>query len=107
MERFTCGALRGEAADHPHHRFGRVLGRQLGGLVAELHLGVAEVATEQHLVARRGLAVGPPLEAEEADVGDVVLTAAVRAAADVHLDAAHIGKTGVLEGTPDGRGEAA
>ena len=73
-------ALVGEAADHPHRGLGRRLGRQAQGPVAELDLGVADVAAEQHLVARGGPAVGPALGAVEADVGDVVLAAAVGAA---------------------------
>ena len=66
------------------------------GLLAELDLHVADVAAEQHLVAGRGAAVRAPLEAEEADVGDVVLAARVRAAGDVDAHAADLGEAGRL-----------
>ena len=98
-------ALFVETTDDTHDRFGRRLRRQLGGLVAELHLRVGDVPAEQHLVAGRGLAVGAPLEAEEADVGDVVLAAAVRAARDVGAHAGNLGQTGDLERVADCRGE--
>ena len=75
-ERLARDPLGGEAADHPDRRLGRRLGRQAQRLLAELDLGLADVAAEQHLVAGAGLAVGPALDAAEADVGDVVLAAA-------------------------------
>jgi hypothetical protein len=83
-----------------------VLGRQAQGLLAELDLGLTHAPAQEHLVAGGGLAVGPPLGAEEADVTDVVLAARVRAAGDVDADAAHLGQARVLEGPPDVVGEA-
>ena len=68
---------------------------------------LADVAAEQHLVAGRGLAVGAALDAEEADVGDVVLAAGVGAAGDVDAHAADLGEAGLLERVADGGGEAA
>ena len=44
---------------------------------------------------------------DEADVGDVVLAARVRAAGDVHPDPADLGEPGVVERLPDVGGEAA
>ena len=100
-------ALLVEATDDAHDRFGRRLGRQLRGLVAELDLHVADVTAEQHLVAGRGATVGAPLEAEEADVGDVVLAAAVGAAGDVGAHTRDLGEAGGLERVADRRREAA
>ena len=51
--------------------------------------------------------MGPALGAEEADVGDVVLAAAVGAAGDVGADAADVGEAGLVEGGADGVGQAA
>ena len=82
-------ALLVEAADDAHDRFGRA--SWPGSFVAfspNSTSHVAEVAAEQHLVAGRGAAVGAALEPEEADVGDVVLAAAVGAAGDVDAHAA-------------------
>ena len=106
-ERLAGLALVVEAADDAHDGFGRGLGRQLRGLVAELDLAVAEVAAEQHLVAGCGPAVRAALEPEEPDVGDVVLAAAVRAAGDVDAHAGDLGEAGVLERVADRGGEAA
>ena len=106
-ERLAGLALAGEPADDPHDGFGRGLGRQLARLVAELDFHLAEVAAEQHLVAGRGAAVRAAFEAHEADVGDVVLAAAVRAARDVDAHAADLGEAGVLERVADRRREPA
>ena len=62
---------------------------------------------EQHLVAGRGASVRAALEPEEADVGDVVLAAAVRAAGDVHAHAADLGEAGLFERVADRGREAA
>ena len=105
-ERLAGLALVGEPADDAHDRFGTRLGRQLRGLLAELDLHVADVAAEQHLVAGGGATVGAALEAEEADVGDVVLAAAVGAAGDVDAHPGHLGEARLLEGVADGGGEA-
>ena len=51
--------------------------------------------------------MGAPLEAEEADVGDVVLAARVGAAGDVDAHPAHLGEAGLLERVTDVGGEAA
>ena len=85
-------ALVVEAADDAHDGLGGVLGRQAQRLLAEVDLLLADVAAEQQLVAGGGLAVGPALGAEEPDVGDVVLAAAVGAAGDVGADAADVGQ---------------
>ena len=79
-ERLAGVALARELLDDAHDGLRRVLRRQLHRLVAELDLHVADPAAEQHVVAGRGLAVRPALDAEEADVGDVVLAARVGAA---------------------------
>ena len=100
-------ALVVEAPDDADGGLGGVLGRQAQRLLAEVDLLLADVAAEQHLVAGGGLAVGPALGAEEADVGDVVLAAAVRAAGDVGADAADVGQAGLVEGGADGVGQAA
>ena len=65
------------------------------------------LAAEQHLVAGGGAAVGAALDPEEADVGDVVLAARVRAARDVDAHAADLGQAGLLERAADVGGEAA
>ena len=96
----NCPTTRTTASD-------AVLAGQLRGLLAELDLHVADVAAEQHLVAGRGPAVGAALEAEEADVGDVVLAARVGAAGDVDAHAADLGEAGLLERVADVGGEAA
>ena len=98
--------LVGVAADQPDGGLGRRLGRQAQGLLPELDLGVAHVAAEQQLVAGGGPAVGPALGPEEADVGDVVLPAAVGAAGDVDADPADVGQPGLLEGPADVVGQA-
>src|SRR5206468_9745810 len=85
--------------------FSRVLCGHLRRLVAELHLRLAEVTAEQHLVARRGPAVGAALESEEPDVADVVLAAAVRAARDVDAHATDLRQAGVFQGVAHSRGE--
>ena len=59
------------------------------------------------MVAGRGPTVGAALDADEADVGDVVLTARVRAAGDVDAHAADLGEPGLLERVADVGGEAA
>src|SRR6478609_5488726 len=100
-ERLAGLAVGRELAHHAHDGLRRGLGRQLRGLLAELDLHVAHATAEQHLIARRGLTVRPPLEAEEADVGDVVLAARVRAARDVDADAADLGETRLLERVVD------
>ena len=100
-------ALVVEPAHDPHDRFGRVLRRDLRGLLAEFHLRLAEVAAEQHLVARRGAPVRTTLEPEEPDVADVMLAAAVRAARDVDAHAADLGEAVLLERLADCRREAA
>ena len=74
--------------------------------MAELDLGVADVAAEQQLVAGGRPAVGPPLGAVEADVRDVVLAAAVGAAGDVDAHAADVGQPGLLQRPADVVGEA-
>src|SRR5918998_1855522 len=68
-ERLAGLAFVREPADDPHRRLGGVLRREAQCLVAEVGLGLAHVAAEQHLVAGGGAAVGPALNAEEADVG--------------------------------------
>ena len=100
-------ALVVEPAHHPHDGLGRVLGREAQRLLAEVDLLLADVAAEQQLVAGSRLAVGPALGAEEPDVGDVVLAAAVGAAGDVGADAADVGQAGLVEGGADGVGQAA
>src|SRR5262249_49332190 len=70
-------ALVVEPSHETHDGFRRVLRGNLRGLVAELDLGLTEVATEEHLVSGRGATVRAALEAEEPDVADVVLTAAI------------------------------
>ena len=92
--------------DQADRGLGRRLGRQAQGPVAELDLGVADVAAEQQLVAGGGPAVGPALGAVEADVGDVVLAAAVGAAGDVDADPADVRQPGLLEGPADVVGQA-
>ena len=104
-ERLAGLALVVEAAHDAHDGFGCVLRRDLRGLLAELHLGVGEVAAEQHLVARRGAPVRPPLEPEEPDVADVVLAAAVRAARDVDAHAGNLGEALFFEPVADRRGK--
>ena len=100
-------ALVDEAPDHPGGGFGGVAGGQAQGLVAEVHLLLADVAPQQHLVAGGAAAVDPSLRPEEADVRRVVLSAGVGAPGDVDADAAHIGQPLVLEALADGVAQAA
>ena len=106
-ERLAGVALAGELPDDPHDGFRRALGGQLGRLLAELDLHVADVPAELHVVAGCGAPVGATLDPEEADVGDVVLAARVRAARDVDAHAADLGEPGVLERLADVGGEPA
>src|SRR5688572_10436215 len=106
-ERLAGLALVGEPADDPHRGLGRVLGREAQRLVTEVHLLLADVAAEQHLVARGRPAVGAALGAEEPDVGGVVLAAAVGAARDVDAQAADLGEPLLLELVADGGAEPA
>ena len=86
---------------------GAVLAGSRSAFSPKWMLLLADVAAEQQLVAGGAAAVGPALGAEEPDVGDVVLAAAVRAARDVGADAADLGQAGLVEGDADGVGEAA
>src|SRR5262245_15708986 len=67
-ERLAGLAVGRELADDAHDGLRRGLGRELRGLLTELDLHVADATAEQHLITGRGLAVRPPLEAEEPDV---------------------------------------
>src|SRR5262249_57835892 len=100
-ERLAGLALVGVAADDAPDGGRRGLRRPLDRLAAELDLHLADVAAEQHLVPGGGAAVRAALEAEEPDVGDVVLPAAVRAARDVDPHPADVGQARVLEGLVD------
>ncbi len=66
---------------------------------------MADLPAEQHLVPGGGAAVGAALDPDEADVGDVVLTARVRAAGDVDAHPADIREAGALERRADVVGE--
>src|SRR5262249_54015347 len=68
--------------------------------------GVPDLAAQQHLVAGCGPPVGTALDADEPDVGDVVLAARVRAPRDVHPHAADVSEARALEGLPDVVGQA-
>ena len=85
------------AAD-PDDGLGGVLGGEAQRPLAEVHLGLAHVAAEQHGVAGGGHAVGAPLGVGEADVGDVVLTTRVGAAGDVDAYPADLGQALLLAG---------
>src|SRR5947208_7926128 len=106
-ERLTRRALAGELADDAHDRLRRPLGRELRRLLPERHLHVADLAAEEHLVARGGAAMGAALDPDEADVGDVVLAARVGAARDVDTHPADVRQAGVLERPPDVVGQTA
>src|SRR5438552_661150 len=107
LEHLAGLALLVEAPDDPHDRLGRGLGRDLGGLVAELDLGLAQVPSEEHLVSGCGAPVCAALQPEEADVGDVMLATAVRAARDVHAHAGNLGQARILERIADRGGQTA
>ena len=100
-ERLARVTLAGELLDDTYDGLRRVLRRQLHRLVPELDLHVADAPTEHHVVAGRSLAVGAALDAEEPDVGDVVLPARVRATRDVDPDAADLGEPCLFERVPD------
>src|SRR5262249_11140101 len=106
-ERLAGLALGGKPADHPYGRLGNGFGRQPQGLLPELDLCLTDVATEQHLVARRRLAMGSALGAKESNVGDVMLAAGVGAAGDVDTDAANVGQASLLEGLTNRVGHTA
>src|SRR5262245_27522909 len=106
-ERLAGRALLGEAPDDAHRGLGGVLGRQAQGLLAEVDLCLAHVAAQQHLVAGGRATVRPALGAEEADVGRVVLAAAVGAAGDVDAQAADLGEALLLQQLADGGAQAA
>src|SRR6476620_7123767 len=80
----------------------RVLGGQPQGALAEVDLGLPDVAAEQHGVPGCRLAVRPAFGTGEPDVGDVVLAARVGAAGDVGADAADLGEALLLEALADG-----
>jgi len=96
-----------EPPHHPHHCLRGVLGRKAERLLAEVDLLLADVATQEQLVAGGRLAMGSPLGAEEPDVRGVVLAAAVGAAGDVDAQPADLGQSLLLEAGADGGAEAA
>src|SRR5262249_42049468 len=100
-ERLPRLALVVELLHDAYDGFGRVLRRDLRGLRAELHLRLAEMTAEQHLITGRGASVRAAFEPEEPDVAHVVLTAAVRAARDVDAYAADFGESRVFERVAD------
>ena len=97
-ERLARVALAGELADDPHDGLRHALRQQLRGLLRELDLHVADTPAELHVIPGRGATVQrAALDAEEADVGDVVLAARVGAAGDVDADPADLGQPRVLQ----------
>ena len=58
-------------------------------------------SAEQHVVAGSGPTVGAAFDADEADVGDVVLAAGVRAAGDVDAHATDLGQPRLFERVAD------
>src|SRR5690606_23162123 len=105
-ERFAGFTLGAEPADHTHGSLGGVLGREAKRPFAEVGLGFADVAAEQHGVAGGRLAVGATFGAGEPDVGDVVLTRGVGAARVVGSHPPRLGQALFFEPSADGVGQA-